>query len=420
MGAFNLDVNHNWTNNGIFNAGAGTVSFVGTVATPSINGAAVFNNVVFDRTGNTTMALGGNQQISGTMTLTNGIVTNSGTLRFLAGSSVTGASNASHVVGAVQKAGNTAFTFPVGRGGLYRPMSMAAPANITDIYSSQYFNTSILGSFPNSNHSITIDHVSAAEWWQFLRTAGTSPTTVTLSWDSNSGGVTDPSTLRVSGWNGSLWADYGNASTTGNASAGTVTATTANTAFGAFTLASTSLANSLPVQLSDMQCGVNDFGYPEIDWATQVEINSDYFEVERSSDGHAFTSLGRIPAKGNSRELQRYSFEDENAPDGKSYYRLKQVDRGGHGVYYEVCAMQVVSSGLSVTPNPTSGKATIRLATDGLKELTVINSVGQKVNVDFSVKNSVIELDMSTLAPGVYLVRISTAEKSGVLKLVKS
>lgn len=418
MGAFNLDVNGNWVNNGTFNAGAGTVTFLGGTSAGSIAGATTFNNLVMNKANGLTISSGTTQLVTGAMTLTNGIISQSGTFRFMPGSSVTGASNASHFVGVVQKEGNTAFTFPVGRAGLYRPASISAPSAITDRYGVQYLNSSILGSFPNSSRAITLDHVSNSEWWQINRLVGTSAVNVGLSWDSNSGGVGDPSSLRVTGWNGSLWTDLGNGGTTGTAAQGTITASNTSTSSGAYTLASTTWYNALPVTLTNLRCGVNDFGNPEIEWNTEVEINSDYFGVERSFDGRSFDMIGRVTSKGDSKSLQRYSFEDLDAPNGKSYYRLKQVDRDTRTTYYEVCAIDVESAGLSVSPNPTSNKATIKLG-GALTGLTVVNSVGQKVPVDYLIRNSNIELDMSSLAPGVYIVRVSTANKSGVLKIVK-
>lgn len=419
MNAFNLDVRTNFTNNGTFNAGTGTVSFI-TAAAGTIAGNSTFNNLVINKTNGVTISSGTTQQIGGTMTFTSGLVTQSGTLRFNAGSAVATPSDASHVVGVVTKVGNTAFTFPVGRGGLYRPIGISAPGVITDTYTANYLNSSILGTYPNSSRAVTLDHVSNAEHWLLNRTVGTSTVNVTLSWNSNSGGVLDPPSLRVAGWNGSLWADLGNASTTGTTASGTVTASVASGTSFPYTLASTTFFNALPVQLSDMLCGLNSFGNPQIDWSTTTEINSDYFEIERSLDGRAFQSIARIPSKGDSKDLQRYSYEDVNAPDGKSYYRLKQYDRDGRSMTFEVCAMNVVSTGLSVTPNPASGRATIKLHSAALQELSIINSIGQKVNVNFVVKDSIVDLDVSTLAPGVYMIRITTGNKSGVLRLVKS
>jgi hypothetical protein len=418
--SFDLAVSSNWTNNGSFTANGGGVTFVGNGPNATISGNTAFNNLTINRANGVTVASGTTQQVNGTMTFTNGLVTQNGTLRFNAGSVASNASNTSHVVGVVTKVGNTAFTFPVGRGNLYRPIGISAPTNITDTYTANYFNSSILGTYPNANRAFTLDHVGNAEYWMLNRTAGTSAVNVTLSWDTNSGGVADPSTLRVAGWNGSLWADLGNGSTTGTQTRGTITSASTSTTSGAYTLASTSWYNALPVQLSDLQCGLNSFGNPQIDWATGEERNSDYFEVERSIDGRNFQSAERINAKGDSKELQRYSFEDENAPNGKLYYRLKQFDRDGHSVSYEICSMTVESAGLSVTPNPATGRATIKLHGAALQELTITNSIGQKVNVNFTVKDSVVDMDVSSLAPGVYTIRVSTSDKSGILRFVRS
>lgn len=418
MGLFNLDIYGTWSNLGTFNAGLGTVSFVGTNPSNTMTGTTTFNNVVMNKTNGINVPSGSTHSIGGTMTLVNGVINQTGTIRFLAGSSVTGASNASYFLGPVQKEGNSAFTFPVGRGGLYRPIGISAPAQLTDRFTANYFNSSTLGPFPNSSRSITLDHVSAAEYWSLTRNVGTSAITTTLSWDSNSGGVGDPSTLRVAGWNGSLWADLGNAGTTGTASQGTITGSTASTISGAYTLASTTWYNALPVSLTNLFCGLNDFANPEITWNTEVEVNSDYFDVERSFDGRNFQMVGRIYSKGESKTLQKYSFEDLDAPSGKNYYRLKQVDRDKKYVYYEVCMIEVESAGLSVSPNPSTNKATIKLG-GTLTGLSIINSVGQKVTVDYVLRNSNVELDVAPLAPGVYIVRVSTANKSGVLKLVK-
>lgn len=418
MGAFNLDVNGNWVNNGTLTAGTGTVSFVGAGSGNTISGATLFNNVTVNKANG--IASSGTQQIGGVMTFTNGVVTATGTLRFLAGSSVASVSNNSYVDGVVTKVGNTTFTFPVGKAGLWRPINISAPSTITDTYTAQYFNTSALGSYPNANRAVTLDHVSNAEYWMLNRTAGTSSVITSLSWDSNSGGVANLPTLRVAGWNGSLWADLGNQSTSGNTAKGTITGTTATTFSGPYTLASTVFINALPVQLSGMVCGINSFGNPQIDWKTEVEVNSDYFQIERSFDGEKFEAVGRVTLKGDSRMTQSYSFEDFGAPDGKMYYRLKQVDRDGRFEYFQVCAMTVISGGLSVTPNPTSGTATIKLHGDDLRELTVMNSIGQVVPVSYSINNAIIEMDLAHLAPGVYLVRVTTGKKSGVLKLVKS
>jgi Secretion system C-terminal sorting domain len=420
MNTFNLDINGNLVSTGTFNANGGTVSFVGSSAgnTISSNGTLPLNNVVISKSNGITFS-SGTMTIAGTMTLTNGVLTQNGTLRFLAGSAVTGTSNSSYVDGPIAKVGNTAFVYPFGKGGLYRPLGISAPATISDAYTAQYFNTNPTGTYPNANRASSLDHVSGAEYWTLNRTSGSSAVNVMLSWNTNSGGVGNLPTLRVAAWNGSFWSDLGNSGTTGNTTSGTVTSSSTTTLSGPFTLATFDNGNALPVVLESLDCNVNSFGIPVLTWATSTEVNSDHFDIERSSDGKSFTTAGRINAAGNTEVRREYSFEDNNAPGGKVVYRLKQVDRDGTPTYFEACALDVDASGLIITPNPAEDFASIRLQGASLSELTINNSIGQPVSVPYSVKDFIIELNIAGLAPGIYLVRITTGDNSGVLKLVK-
>ncbi|MEI9918147.1 MAG: T9SS type A sorting domain-containing protein [Bacteroidota bacterium] len=418
MGAFNLDVNGNWTSNGTLTAGTGSVSFVGSGANATIAGSSAFNNIIINKANGVTINASTTQQVNGSMTFTNGIVTQNGTLKFNAGSLASGANNSSYVDGIVTKTGNTTFTFPLGKAGLFHPINISSPATATDTYTAQYFNSSGLSGRPNANRAVTLDHVSSLEYWNLVRSTGSGSVRVLLGWNSNSM-VDDLTPLRVANWNGSFWADLGNALTTGTTTMGTITDLT-NSTQGAYTFASANENNGLPVIMTDFDCGLNSFGAPKIAWTTTAEMNSDHFAIERSADGKNFETVSRILAKGYSTSEQKYSFEDDDAPNGHLYYRLKEVDRDGLIVSYEVCAMTVESVGWTIYPNPATGTATIRLNGGTLMELTVINTVGQSVKVPFAVKGPGVEIDVSSLPAGVYLIRVSTGNRSEILRLLKS
>jgi len=65
-----------------------------------------------------------------------------------------------------------------------------------------------------------------------------------------------------------------------------------------------------------------------LEWSTASEHNNDYFNIEKSVDGHQFTSIGTENGHGNSERLLNYVFTDDN-PSKINYYRLKQVDYDG-------------------------------------------------------------------------------------------
>src|SRR5690606_34232395 len=70
-------------------------------------------------------------------------------------------------------------------------------------------------------------------------------------------------------------------------------------------------------------------------WATASEKNNEYFELERSLDAQNWTTIGQIEAAGYSTTTQTYFYTDKNAPFGRVYYRVKQVDFDGKYEYAE-------------------------------------------------------------------------------------
>ena len=81
----------------------------------------------------------------------------------------------------------------------------------------------------------------------------------------------------------------------------------------------------LPIELISFEATPNGDDV-DVSWATASEINNDYFEVLRSSNGNEFESIVTIDGAGNSNEILNYEFEDDNPYPGVSYYKLKQID----------------------------------------------------------------------------------------------
>jgi len=161
------------------------------------------------------------------------------------GANCTNVSDLSYVDGFVSKTGNSVFTFPVGAGGYYRPVSISAPTSTTDCFAARY----VYGDPNSTGYTRTLRdnsalQVSDKEYWVLNRTAGSSDVQLTLSWDATKTSASVPSDLRkirIVRWNGSKWITEGNVSTTGNFTSGTVTANA--TGYGIFTLASYSITS---------------------------------------------------------------------------------------------------------------------------------------------------------------------------------
>jgi hypothetical protein len=409
---FNLDVNGNWINDGTLTPNTGSISFVGSGVgnTISTSGTQTFNNIVINKTSGITMA-SGTTQISGSMTFTNGLVTQSGTFRFLNGSSAVGANNNSYVIGVVTKVGSNAFTFPVGASNLYRPIAISAPTVATDTYTAQYINSNPSPLFPNAARAVTLDRVSGAEYWLLNRTVGTSNVNVTLSWNSNSGGIGNPPALRVAAWNGSLWTDQGNGGTTGTLAAGTiVTGAPSPIYFGPYTLAGTDNSNPLPVELIDFTAKVVANGFVNLEWKTASELNNDFFTVQRSVDGAEFANIAQIKGAGTIQTESKYEFTDEKPLTNLSYYRLRQTDFDKKSSFSKVIAINVGRDDqLSLYPNPVNRGTLVTLNRKG--DYTIVNNLGVIV---LKITDTT-QIDVSALQAGIYSVRSSTGE---IIRLV--
>lgn len=120
----------------------------------------------------------------------------------------------------------------------------------------------------------------------------------------------------------------------------------------------------LPVKLVSFDAKPNKLtGAVETKWVTALEIDNDYYTVERSNDGINFAEVSRVDGAGNYTGTLSYSFIDEQPLQGLSYYRLKQTDFDGAFTYSHIVAVSMdAKTGLSVYPNPTNNQLNIDIS----------------------------------------------------------
>jgi hypothetical protein len=172
--------------------------------------------------------LTGIMEVRKTLALTSGIVEakDDSYVKLRDGATLTGVSNASFVEGAVVAQGDTAFTFPIGANGRYRPLSISAPALATAEFKATYYNVNSDEFYTHSQRDSTIGDISRNEVWLLERLVSSNTVNVTLSWDTAASCAFDTlANLKVVSrdtTSAGLWKDLGNGGTTGNVNAGTV------------------------------------------------------------------------------------------------------------------------------------------------------------------------------------------------------
>lgn len=155
-----------------------------------------------------------------------------------------------------------------------------------------------------------------------------------------------------------------------------------------------------------------------LDWGTVSEKNNDYFIIEKSNDGTAWSELAQVKGYGTTNEEQDYSFSDRNTSNVTVYYRLKQVDFDGTEETLNVIASNCLPEGkAAVSPNPTEGAFEVFNINKG-DEITVYDMMGNVVNQTTALSNFA-SVDLSTQQTGVYMISVLSTEGNQMVKVVK-
>lgn len=124
--------------------------------------------------------------------------------------------------------------------------------------------------------------------------------------------------------------------------------------YGGFFGISSHAFEALEVDLVDFTAQLIERRRVLLNWITANEIENDYFEIERSTDGVNFVNIGRADGAGNSTINQYYQFIDEQPVPGINYYRLKDIDFNGNYNYSSTISVKLDEplTEVTITPNP--------------------------------------------------------------------
>jgi len=145
-------------------------------------------------------------------------------------------------------------------------------------------------------------------------------------------------------------------------------------------------------------------------WQTANEVNVSHFNIQRSLNGNNFITIGKVAAQ--NKVANEYSFYDSPPLEGLGvvYYRIESQDFDGRKQYSEIRTLNLkpqTLNGVSIYPNP--AKNFVNVSCTGMKELKVIDELGQTV-IHQITSNTTHKLNVSLLRKGVYVLSIFTAK----------
>lgn len=269
-------------------------------------------------------------------------------------------------------ANGSSFTYPVGNSS-YNPVTIANNTNESDDFSVRVADQVLANG--TTGTAIT-DKVVNRTWHIGKTNANASPgINFTFQWNANEelGTLSD---YKLSHFGNSAWALA--AGTSGPVS-GTTTKTMAHTGytgtFSPFAIGSTS--SVLPVSWLNFT-GKKVTQGVELNWSTSSEQNTKDFQVQHSINAQQWTSVGNLPAAGNSNTVRNYRFVHEGPFKNsiQHYYRILQRDLDGKFSYSKVIRIEYLDGATDVVlyPNPASDVLHINITER--QELRLVNIQG--------------------------------------------
>lgn len=158
-----------------------------------------------------------------------------------------------------------------------------------------------------------------------------------------------------------------------------------------------------------------------LSWASEAEIDNEFYSVEHSTDGQNFAELVRRQGAAESAQLLEYDYVHRAPARGNHYYRLAQQDFDGTRTTFDVLNARIEGDFESATvfPNPALPGQRIEL-TDLATESTIglYDVDGRKVTqYPAPDRNERVYLTLPTdLAAGVYLLKTASATRRLVIK----
>jgi hypothetical protein len=183
----------------------------------------------------------------------------------------------------------------------------------------------------------------------------------------------------------------------------------------------------LPIQLTSFT-GAYSNGVASLNWQTSQELNSDRFELFRSTDGNNFTLAKSIAASGNSSILKKYQYQDQVSANAGNYvfYKLKQIDKDNKFTFSSIIKLTLgdAHATFQLFPNPVVNNFTASFSAPKLSSATLMirTTNGQLIYskiVDVIKGNNSIVITNAPLKTGMYYVSVVNDEINYTGKLQK-
>jgi len=189
-----------------------------------------------------------------------------------------------------------------------------------------------------------------------------------------------------------------------------------------------SAPGSLPVQLVSFQGNKNKSNKVSLQWKVADNQTASHFEVQRSSNGRDFTTIGIVFASEKT-DVENYMFYETVNSTDKVMYRLIMIDKQQDASYSKILVFQNKSIGKSnlvkIFSNPVNDKLTFSYTSSSTQTADVkIYDMSGRIQLNQKITSyegsNMVSLPLSsTFKPGFYVVEVNDGIERQVTKFVK-
>ena len=166
----------------------------------------------------------------------------------------------------------------------------------------------------------------------------------------------------------------------------------------------------LPVNFTSFTATAKD-GQALLQWQTAQEQNSRDYSIERSADGKNYSSIGIVPAAGNSSMPTDYSFVDPAPLTGRNFYRLKESDLDNRFMYSDIRSLSFAApNGQKLTWFQAGGTTVEVDLQAGSNEWYTVTDISGRTIEQGQLSSG--KLYLSQLPGGMYVVKVATSSGS--------
>jgi hypothetical protein len=171
----------------------------------------------------------------------------------------------------------------------------------------------------------------------------------------------------------------------------------------------------LPVKLANFKANIIN-KQTILNWVTSSENNNKGFEVQKSTDGKNFETIGFVKGAGNSNSIKKYTFTDDNHTN--AFYRLKQIDFDGQFEYSKSVAVKNAEMLVELTPNPFTNTVEIS-STKNIVSAEIVDITG-KTRIAEVINGMNVTINTADLSNGIYFIRINNGETVITKRIIKN